>query len=42
LPYSLAHGRINPRISNRRSIDDIFDTYQLLVDRKVMGKVVIE
>ncbi len=38
----LAHGRINPHISHRRAMDDIVDAYQLLVDRKVMGKIVIE
>ncbi|XOV89017.1 MAG: NADPH:quinone oxidoreductase family protein [Pseudomonadota bacterium] len=38
----LAHGRINPHISHRVSMDRIVDAYQLLVDRKVMGKVVID
>lgn len=37
----LAHGRINPHISHRKRIEDIVDAYQLLVDRKVIGKVAI-
>lgn len=38
----LAHGRIKPHISHRKTIDEIVDAYQLLVDRKVVGKVVID
>ena len=37
----LAHGRIKPHISHRKTIDEIVDAYQLLVDRKVVGKVAI-
>lgn len=37
----LVHGKIRPHISHRKSIDEIVDAYQLLVDRKVIGKVVI-
>ncbi len=37
----LAHGRIKPHISHRFAIDQIVDAYQLLVDRKVVGKVAI-
>jgi NADPH:quinone reductase len=38
----LAHGRISPYISHRMPMVDIVDAYQLLVDRKVIGKVMIE
>ncbi|MDA1075523.1 MAG: NADPH:quinone oxidoreductase family protein [Proteobacteria bacterium] len=37
----LAHGRIKPHISHRKSMDEIVEAYQLLVDRLVIGKVMI-
>ena len=37
----LAEGRINPYISHRFSMDEIIAAYQVLVDRKVIGKVII-
>ncbi len=37
----LASGRINPFISHTLAMDDVIEGYQLLVDRKVVGKVVL-
>ncbi|MDA0788626.1 MAG: NADPH:quinone oxidoreductase family protein [Proteobacteria bacterium] len=37
----LAHDRIKPYISHRFPMDDIVAAYQVLVDRKVIGKVMI-
>lgn len=37
----LAHGRISPYISHQFPMDDIVDAYDVLVERKVVGKVVI-
>jgi NADPH2:quinone reductase len=37
----LAHGRIAPHVSHRLPMEDIVDAYQLLVDRKVIGKVMV-
>ncbi len=37
----LGSGRIKPFISHKMSMDEIVDGYQLLVDRKVVGKVII-
>ena len=38
----LAHDRIKPYISHRFPMDDIVAAYQVLVDRKVIGKVMIK
>jgi NADPH:quinone reductase len=37
----LESGRINPFISHILSMDDVIEAYQLLVDRKVVGKVIL-
>ena len=37
----LASGRIKPFISHRLPMEDIVEAYQLLVDRKVAGKVIL-
>jgi NADPH:quinone reductase len=37
----LAHKRISPYISHRFPMEDIIEAYQVLVDRKVVGKVMI-
>lgn len=37
----LANGRIRPHISHRKSLDETVEAYQLLVDRKVVGKVAV-
>ncbi len=37
----LASGRINPFISHVMSMDEVVTAYQLLVDRKVVGKVIL-
>jgi NADPH:quinone reductase len=37
----LAAGRINPYVSHTLPMADIHDAYQLIVDRKVIGKVMI-
>ena len=37
----LGSGRINPFISHTLAMDDVVEGYQLLVDRKVVGKVVL-
>jgi NADPH2:quinone reductase len=37
----LANGKIRPHISHRMTMDEIVDAYQVLVDRKVIGKVVV-
>jgi NADPH2:quinone reductase len=37
----LGCGRINPFISHVMGMDDIVEAYQLLVDRKVIGKVIL-
>ena len=37
----LATGRISPFISHLMSMDDVIEGYQLLVDRKVVGKVIL-
>ena len=37
----LASGRINPYVSHTLPMDDIHAAYQLIVDRKVIGKVMI-
>lgn len=37
----LAHGRISPYVSHRFPMDDIVDAYDVLVERKVVGKAVI-
>ena len=37
----LASGRIKPFISHVMPMDDVVEGYQLLVDRKVVGKVIL-
>ena len=37
----LASGRIKPFVSHRLPMEDIVEAYQLLVDRKVAGKVIL-
>ena len=37
----LATGRIKPFISHVMTMDDVIEGYQLLVDRKVVGKVIL-
>ena len=37
----LSHGRISPYVSHRLPMDEIVEAYQLIVDRKVIGKVMI-
>ncbi len=37
----LGTGRINPFISHVMGMDDVVEAYQLLVDRKVVGKVIL-
>ena len=37
----LGSGRINPFISHILAMDDVVEAYQLLVDRKVVGKVIL-
>ncbi len=37
----LESGRINPLISHVMKMDDVIEAYQLLVDRKVAGKVIL-
>lgn len=37
----LAHGKIKPHISHRLPLEQTVDAYQLLVDRKVIGKVAL-
>jgi len=37
----LANKRITPYVSHRFAMDDIVEAYQVLVDRKVIGKVII-
>ncbi len=37
----LAHDRIRPYISHRFTMDEIVEAYQVLVDRRVIGKVMI-
>ena len=37
----LAHGKITPHISHRLPLEQTVDAYQLLVDRKVVGKVAV-
>jgi NADPH:quinone reductase len=37
----LGSGRIRPFISHTLSMDDVVEAYQLLVDRKVVGKVIL-
>ena len=37
----LATGRISPYISHTMKMEKVIEAYQLLVDRKVMGKVIL-
>ena len=37
----LANGKIKPFISHIMPMDDVVEGYQLLVDRKVVGKVIL-
>ncbi len=37
----LASGRIHPLVSRVMSLDDVIEAYQLLVDRKAVGKVIL-
>lgn len=38
----LGHGRIKPFVSHVLPMEDVVEAYQLIVDRKVIGKVVLE
>lgn len=37
----LASGRIHPLVSRVMKLDDVIEAYQLLVDRKAVGKVIL-
>ena len=37
----LASGRINPNISHSLPMEQAVEGYQLIVDRKVVGKVIL-
>ena len=37
----LASGRIHPLVSRVMKLDEVIEAYQLLVDRKAVGKVIL-